>query len=309
MARTALVLGLVGAVACGGVAKEPARPRVTGPVVNVAPVVVPVASTVPVPVPAPTAIAEAPLEVPDPEEDFRQKPKEVEAELKSFSEAYTPMPRLRRLPDYLSVDQVVAMLPEEGDRTYLREEIHQQLEGGLNDALLGSFLDETDQRLFALWARGNLVQVLAVYESGKLLSKRVISRGKAPLLADLLPERDGARLEILIERVTTMSVCCLPLSLEVYRIGKRGAVTQVLDFPRGHVEVGPGERWSFLNHFEFDGDRVVVSSAFPGDQPSYELRFDTASGKYLPTPATAKQLADERRERAKLKASGQLLEE
>lgn len=307
--RLALALSMVGVVACGGRGGEPqssASKAAVVPVASVAPAprasVGPVVSAAPAPV-----VQEIEREASMEEREERGRaPKEVLAERKAFEEAYPPFPKLRRLPDFLSVDQAVAMLPEE-EREHVREEIHQQLEGGENEALLGAVLDEGAERLFALWVRGNLTQVLAVFDAGKLTAKRVISRGK-PMLGELLEEPDGPRLEILIERITTMSVCCLPMSLEVYRVNRRGILTQVLDFPRGHVEVGPGERWSFLNHFEFQAPRLLVSSVYPGGAPPYELVFDPKSGKYVPTPFTAKRMAEERRERERAKASGQLLD-
>ena len=311
MVRTALAFGLVGVLACGprqgedfravpDVSARPAAVVVSAPpAVSAAPVVEKQAE--------PPKIPEVPRESWGNELEERQSaPKEVVAERKAFVEAHPPFPRLSRLPDFLSVDQALAMLPAE-ERDYAREEIHRQLDGGDSEALLGAVLDEGTERLFALWVRGNLTQALAVFDAGKLTAKRVISRGK-PMLSEVLAEPDGPRLEILIERVTTMSVCCLPMSLEVYRVSKRGTLTQVLDFPRGHVEVGPGERWSFLNHFEFDDPRVVISSVHPGGQEPYELVFDPRSGKYQPTSATAKRMVEEQRERERLKASGQLEE-
>lgn len=307
--RLALILSVGGAIACGREAVPQSRAS-KAEVVPAVSVARPLASVMP-----PPASAGPPPIVATPEredlvlerEEQQSAPKEVVAERKAFADAYPAFPKLRRLPDFLSVDQAVAMLPVE-ERDYVREEIHQQLEGGDNEALLGATLDEGAERLFALWVRGNLTQVLAVFDAGKLTGKRVISRGK-PMLGELLQEPDGPRLEILIERITTMSVCCLPMSLEVYRVSRRGILTQVLDFPRGHVEIGPGERWSFLNHFEFQDPRLLISSAYPGDHPPYELAFDPKSGKYVPTPATAKRMAEERRERERAKASGPLLDQ
>ena len=300
--------------ACSGQAREAKPvPAVTPPV---APSAAPGVSAPAAAVSAPLAVEPAPvpaeLEVRrsmlDDELDYRKTPAQVEAELKHTAEAYASFQALRRLPDFLSLDQLLAMMPEQYERDTLRDQIHAQLEGGEGQALLGARLDDSDERLQALWLAGNLTQVLAIYDGGRLTAKRVVSRGK-PMLGDVLAERDGSRLEILIESITSMSVCCHPMSLDVLRVSKRGVLTQALSFPRGHAEVGPGVRWSFLNHFEFEGQRVVISSAFPGGLPSYELVYDPRAGKYQPTPATVKLLTAERREREKLKASGQLLEE
>ncbi len=235
------------------------------------------------------------------EEEARRTPPEVQRELEHMRETYQPLPALRRLPDFLSVDAVLSLMPESaGERDWLRDSIHTQLEGG-EGPLLGLSLDDAE-RLFVLWLSGNLEQVLAVYDGPRLTGKSLVSRGR-PMLGHVLSEADGDRPEILIERITSMSVCCHPMSLDVMRISKRGALTRVLTFPKGHAEVGPGVRWSFLNHFEFSGDRVVITSVYPSDGPSYELVFDKR-GQYVATPASAKRLADERREREKSKASG-----
>jgi len=127
-----------------------------------------------------------------------------------------------------------------------------------------------------------------------MTAKRVIERGQ-PKLADVLSETDGPRPEILVQRIDSMSVCCHPLVLDVWRVDKRGALSQVLSFPRGHAEVGPGVRWSFLNHFEFESDRVVVTRVFPVDGKRYELVYDRSLRRYRPTTATAKLLVEEKR--------------
>jgi len=240
-------------------------------------------------------------------DDFQEsgEPSAVEAELKHMAEAYAPFPALVRLPDFLSVDAALALLPDASERDFARDEIHSQLEDGGNGALRGAFLDGDEQRLFALWVAGHLTQALAVYDRGRLAAKRIVSRGQ-PMLGELLEERDGSRLKILVERITTMSVCCLPRSLDVLRVSRRGILSEVLSFPKSHANVGPGVSWSFLNHFEFEGERVVISSVLSADLPSYELVYDKRVGRYQPTAATAKLLVEAQRERERLRADGTL---
>jgi hypothetical protein len=225
-------------------------------------------------------------------EESRRAPIAVERELEEFEKTYEPLPPLRRLPDHLSVNAVLALLPDDSETEYLREGIHAQLEGSGVGPLFGAYLDEEQERLFALWLAGNLTQVLAVYDGRRLAGRRVVSRGKA-VLGDVVSEPDGVRPEILIERITSMSVCCHPLSLEVLRVGKRGALTEILNHPRGHADVGPGVRWGFLNHFEFENDRAVVTRVFPEGGPRYEFAFDPRRGRFQPTPATAQALRAE----------------
>jgi hypothetical protein len=258
-------------------------------------------------VPAPSAGALPRRRLPDDDFDNRQPAEAVKRELEQFKKSYAPLEPVRSLPDFLSVDAVVALMPDENSRDTVREGLHRELAGESENLVLGGYLDE-EQQLFALFLNsGVLTDVLVVFDHGRLASKIVTSRAQ-PVLGDVLPERDGTRREILLERITSPSLCCLPISLEVYRVSKRGALTLVLDHPRGHVDVGPGDRWSFLNHFEFSDKGVKVSRAFPEGGPSYEYAFDAASGHYRPTPATLKQLAEEQQRRTNARKSGSKVE-
>jgi hypothetical protein len=224
--------------------------------------------------------------------DERPRPSpRVEAELAEWEE-YEQLPPLRRLPDFLSVDDVMALFPDDSENA-VRDEIHAQLEGAESGPLRGSYLDPQQEQIFVLWVHGNLMQALAVYDGKRLASKREVSRGQA-VLGDVVSEDGELRSEILIRRITSMSVCCHPMSLEVLRVSKRGRLDEVLDFPLGYAEVGPGVRWSFLNHFEFTGDRVVIHDVTVDQGPRYELEFDPRSARFQPTPATAKLLREER---------------
>jgi hypothetical protein len=236
-------------------------------------------------------------------EESRRTPKAVERELEEFEKTYEPLPPLRRLPDHLSVDAVLALLPDDSETEYLRDGIHAQLEGSGAGPVFGAYLDAELERLFVLWLAGNLTQVLAVYDGRRLAGRRVVSRGKA-VLGDVVSEPDGIRPEILIERITSMSVCCHPLSLEVLRVGKRGALTEILNHPRGHADVGPGVRWGFLNHFEFENDRAVVTRVFPEGGPRYEFAFDPSRGRFQPTRATGQALREEQRSKKQAEAQG-----
>jgi len=229
------------------------------------------------------------------EDEYRHPPREVTDELEWTAKEYPELPALRRLPDFLSVDALVALAPA-SERGFVRERLHAQLDGTEQGALLGTFVDD-EERLLVLWIAGNLTQVLAVFDGSRLAARRVIERG-TPRLGEVLGEQDGTRAEILVERIDSMSVCCHPLALDVLRVGPHGALREVLTFPRGHADVGPGVLWSFLNHFDFQDDRVVITHAFPADGTRYELVFKPQSGRYEPTPATAKLLAAERRAEA-----------
>ena len=300
---------MLGAVALGGCAatgsstvtaqQTPSAAPVATPSARPAPslsvsAIAPVASVAPAAVPS----AGSPLRVRTPEDDFdhpRPSPA-VTKELEEFKKSYSALEPVKRLPDFLSVDAVVALMSDEGDRGTIRDGLHRQLDGADDNAVLGAYLDD-EQQLFVLFLNsGVLTDVLAAYNNGRLASKVVTSRAQ-PVLGDVIPEKDAARPEILLQRITSPSACCYPLSLEVYRVSKQGALTKVLDQPRGHVDVGPGERWSFLNHFEFSDKGVKVSRIFPEGGPSYDYAFDAASGRYQPTPATLKQLAEEQQRR------------
>jgi hypothetical protein len=226
------------------------------------------------------------------EHSFRKTPEAVTRELEHMEKSYAPLPRLERLPDFLSVDDVLALHPEAAARESLREQIHQQFSGA-GEALSGSFLDD-DQRVFVLWiSDGTLTQVLATFEGGKLVGRAAISRGQAKL-GHVLAESDDERAEILVEHITSMSACCYPKSLSVYRVGRRGALSKVLSFEKSHSEVGPGVRWDFMNHFEFGAGRVVIQRVHPEGGVSYEFVYDAGAGRYRPTPGTVRRLAADR---------------
>ncbi len=302
MSRAPAVLGYARlVVAC---AAKVAPPQAAAPSAAAAPAAAappPISSPPPPPAPAaPSAAAPAAERSALLEHELGAgRPSEaVQRELDSFGESYPPLPLLRRLPDFLSVNAALALLPDPDQREALREQLHAQLEGAPEGPLRGAFLDE-QQRLQALWIGGFLVDVLAIYDGSRLTGKLVGMRG-TPRLGDVLAESDEARQEILIERVDSTSVCCLPLSLEVVRVSKHGALTRVLRHPRGHAHVGPGVRYDFLNHFEFDRDRVLVTPVVPAAAPGvvYELVFDRASRRYQPTAATRRLMAEDE-ERAK----------
>jgi hypothetical protein len=227
------------------------------------------------------------------ESEFRRTPEAVTRELEAVERTYERLPALTRLPDFLSVDAALALFPEEHEREYLRERIHAQLDGRDDPVLLGTALDD-EQRVFVLWVQGNLTQVLTVFRDGRLTARQVISRG-TPRIAELVEEADGPRSELLVERITSMSVCCHPLSWELYRVSRLGALRRVFTFERGHVEVGPGVRWGFLNHFEFTPEGVIVSSVLTSERAPLKFVFDTGSQRFVPTAETREALARERR--------------
>jgi hypothetical protein len=227
------------------------------------------------------------------QDDYRKTPDVIERELEHMNRAYEELPKLERLPDFLSVNDVVALFPEAAGRDGLRQQIHDQLSGGGTTVLSGLYLDE-EERLLVLWITdGALTQVLSTFYGEKLLGRVTLERAR-PRLGDVLGESDGARPELLVEHITSMSVCCLPESLSVYRVGKRGALSKVLTFAKSHREVGPGVRWGFMNHFEFSEGRVEIQRIHPDGGPRYEFLFDGRLGRYQPTAGTVKVMAAER---------------
>ncbi|MDF3070710.1 MAG: hypothetical protein K0R38_6311 [Polyangiaceae bacterium] len=230
-----------------------------------------------------------------PRDDYREPPPAVALELKHMSESYQELPSLRRLPDFLSLNALLALMPDSGERDFLRQAVHIQLEGGEGGALLGAYLDD-EKRLLALWLTGHFTQALAIYDGQRLAGQATIQRGRA-MLRDVLAEADGSRAELLVQHITTMSVCCLPSSLDVYRVSKHGALSKVLSFEKSHADVGPGVRWGFMNHFEFKDDRVLIQRIFPDAGPSYDFVYDARTRRYQPTSVTTQLLVDERRKR------------
>lgn len=219
---------------------------------------------------------------------YRETPPEVERELEHFRAAYSRLPPLEHLPDFLSLNALLKLHPD-AESEGLREQIREQLAAPAPAAraadvafapLRGAPLDD-DGRLTVLWIHGSLTQVLATFEGDRLVGRAVVQRGE-PFLGEVLAEGDGPRSEVLVRSITSMSVCCHPESLLVFRVGRRGALRQVLSFELGHSEVGPGVRWDFLNHFEFDAParRVVVTRVFPQQGQRWELVFDERAGKY-----------------------------
>jgi hypothetical protein len=226
-------------------------------------------------------------------------PEAVERELAHIRKEYEPLPVLQSLPDFLSVNDVLALLREES-RESLRQDNHLQFSGGNRRVLYGAYLDD-DERYFLLWIFPDLVQTMAVYgEKGRILSRHEISRG-IPYLRDMPGlETAGAAAaglrELVIFRITSMSACCLPHDFEVHALGPHGKLRRVFSFEKEHTLVGPGISYRFMNHFEFTADGLaVVTRIHPEDVPGrWEFRYQTRSGRYEPTPETTRALRDER---------------
>lgn len=199
--------------------------------------------------------------------------------------SYEPLPKLDHLPDFLSVNAVLALYPEASGRDSLREEIHKQLYEQTSDVLSGRYLDEAE-RLFVLWVgNGWLTQVLAVYDGSRLAGRAEIQRGQA-FLGDVIAEGTESRSEVLVSNITTLSVCCRPRSLSIYRIGPKGTLTRAFSFEQSYSEVGPGVRWGFMNHFDFAANRVVVERVFPASSERWEFVYEPGSVRFQPTPET-----------------------
>jgi hypothetical protein len=95
---------------------------------------------------------------------------------------------------------------------------------------------------------------------------------------------DEAR-EVVIVRITSMSVCCLPKDLEVYALVRHGRLERVFSFEKEHTLVGPGVHYYFMNHVEFSADgRAVVTRVYPEEDPGrWEFRYRASTGRYEPT--------------------------
>ncbi len=227
---------------------------------------------------------------------------EVERELEHIKTEYQALPALTSLPDFLSVNDVLALLPSD-DHEYMRDELHAQLQNRDEAGrILGAYLD-SEQRYFMLWVPDavGLGQVLAIYDAkGAMVERRAISRGK-PLLRDILEleseplaARGYSVPELFIERITTMSVCCLPMVFEIYALNAAGKLRKLLEYPRAHTDVGPGVTWQFLNHFEFAGTRLSVSPVLGADKSvDAVFEYGKSQGRYLPLqkskqPSTSK---------------------
>jgi hypothetical protein len=228
--------------------------------------------------------------------DRRAEPEEVAAENAHFASTYAELPRLARLPDFLSVKQVLALLPESW-REGVRERIERQLAGAGEDVLRGAYLD-SKERQYLLWVHENLEQRLAVYdEKGAVTQRRSISRGM-PYLRDVIALESEAeiargvhRSELVVIRITSMSVCCLPSALELYALTPAGRLREIFRFARQEIEVGPGVRYGFLNHFEFTADRrAIVTRIYPEADGRWEFAYQAARGRYEPTAETQRLL-------------------
>jgi len=242
--------------------------------------------------------------------EWARVPEPVAEEEAHLESAYSKLERLDLLPDFLSLNDVVALHPEPEVREQLRERVRAQLRGEDAEVLLGAHFDEQG-RWFLLWLRDEaLTQVAAVYDRGRRTHRQVFFRG-FPSLRDVLSTRAerAAGLdipELVVQRITSPSLCCLPVDFEVYRLTPWGSLANVLTFPKNHHEVGPGVRWTFVNHFDFAPDqRAHVRRIFPEPEPDaapaegpWEFTFVEAAGRYLPTPETAARLRREQQERA-----------
>jgi hypothetical protein len=222
-------------------------------------------------------------------------PPAVVADERDFASNHEELPALQALPDFLSVNDVLALLPAE-QREATRDGVRAQFRESQGEIVRGVYLD-SEERHFLLWVDAHLEQYAATYDAnGQVLDRRVFSRAR-PYLRDVIELETAAELarglsrtELVVNRITTMSVCCLPSSLEVYALGRGGRLREVFAFERSHVDVGPGVRYEFANHFEFSDRRVSVSRIHPPEDLRWEFVYRPELGRYAATPETARRL-------------------
>src|SRR5690606_27837878 len=84
--------------------------------------------------------------------EWARVPEPVAEEEAHLESAYSKLERLDLLPDFLSLNDVVALHPEPEVREQLRERVRAQLRGEDAEVLLGAHFDEQG-RWFLLWLR------------------------------------------------------------------------------------------------------------------------------------------------------------
>lgn len=262
--------------------------------------------------------AQALAEPPDPLSFFPARPGHgtgvpaaiVEAELAEVDAKYPRLEPVTRLPDFLSVDDVLA-LARSHDREQLRAAIHEQLDRRDGETLRGGYLEDPpsegpDRRVYVLWIHDHLDQVFVSFDPrGRVLQRRTFYRAVLRR-ADILALHHGADVErprqaLIVERITTSSVCCLSVRWEVYRVTDRGALARVADIPKSHYDVGPGVQYTYLNHVAFEADRLVLTPLDPdlpsdGTRTPYVLPYRPERRQFVPSPATARRLLADHRD-------------
>lgn len=233
----------------------------------------------------------------------------AEAELAEVEATYPLLEPVTRLPDFLAVDDVLA-LARSVDADGLRTAIHEQLDQRSGETLRGGYLEEPpwdgpDRRTYVLWIHDHLTQVLALFDArGRLVQRRAFFRA-VPRRAELVAlghgqDVDHPRQALIIEWITTPSVCCLSVRWDVYRVTDRGMLAPVVDVPKSHYDVGPGVQYAYLNHVEFEEDRLVLTRIYPEGDPDgvrepYVLPYRRERRRFVPSSATARRmLADHR---------------
>jgi hypothetical protein len=96
--------------------------------------------------------------------------------------------------------------------------------------------------------------------------------------------------ELIVQVIESSSVCCLPVSWDVYRAGSAGQLVLALAHSKEHVDVGPGETWTSLYHFEFslDAGTVSIRSFLSDSEPQLLLHYRPQTGRYDVAPSVAK---------------------
>ncbi len=209
---------------------------------------------------------------------------------------FEELPPVTLLPDYLSINDVVALAPGDGywDREELRRQIRTQLETRSGDALRGGEVDG-EGKLYALWLSANgFESVLAIYDSerGSRRARLRVPARSSLMLADVLwdaGEKESVK-ELIVRVVEGTSICCLPVRWDVYRLSRWGSLSKVLSHAKEHLEVGPGVTYRELFHFDFDPKRgrVLIHSVLAEQPATFEFVYRTSSGRYRATAETLK---------------------
>lgn len=241
----------------------------------------------------------------------REPPAVVEAELAEVEATYPLLEPLVRLPDFLAVDDVLALARSVAEDE-LRNAIHEQFDRREGETLRGGYLEEPpldgpDRRTYVLWIHdGHLSQVLALFDArGRLVQRRGFYRA-VPRRADLVALGHGQTVDpprqaLIVERITTPSVCCHSIQWDVYRVTDRGRLARIVDIPKSHYDVGPGIQYEYLNHVAFEEDRLVLTRVYPEAHPDvvrepYVFPYRRDRRQFVPSSATARRVAADHRD-------------
>ncbi|HET9956571.1 MAG TPA: hypothetical protein VFQ61_18845 [Polyangiaceae bacterium] len=216
-----------------------------------------------------------------------------------LEENYKEVPLFESLPPSISIDGIAAALPPDWHES--REWLREWRPGDKPSELVRAAYLDSQEHYYLVWFHSNLNQLALVFDRrGRVTHRQAFSRAR-PTFRDVLAletraERDrGATAhELVVFRITTMSLCCLPTDLEVYALGPMGKLRLILDIPKDHVDVGPGVRYAFLNHVDFVDQTAVVTQLEPESPLRWEFSYSPARGRFVPDAATVQSMKEER---------------